>query len=579
MNREKKYRIVGARSIAPLFLFLFLIACNGGNTTTTDADLDADLDADMTDQSDQSDDIPDLPDVTVDDDLIETPEADLPDEDPVSSPIIVALSVTMNPNPAAPLVGVVTATTEPATRLRVTLESSEGSETIRYTQLSSEHRLPILGLLPGKIYTVTAAAETPNGSTKTHPKNFTLITPSLRLDFPDIQHINHRPEGREPGYILIVLGKAQGPVDDFGFHTVLFDIKGNIRWFYQSDGRQHGLQTLPNGNLLMQFSQRVLEVDMFGDSVGEWLVGSATGGPLAVTVAGGKRFHHSAIQTLNDTIIVLDDDTRMMENYPTSDTDPDAPKDTVLVRGDAVIEFNRDGIVLKQHYLLDILDPYRIGYLFIPGNQWSHANYALPIADDDSIVVSVRHQSCIAKFDRVTGDLRWILGNHEKWDKTFEPFLLAPIGIPFEWQWYQHNPKLTPDDTFLVFDNGNYRAMPFDPPLIAEENRSRAVEYRVDEVNMTVEQIWEWFPNEDPLVYTAELGDIHHLPQTGDVVVTFGSILEDTARKARIFEVTHTAPAEVLYELRVDDIVANEMGWIVTSSAFRSSLYPEGMIE
>ena len=43
-----------------------------------------------------------------------------------------------------------------------------------------------------------------------------------------------------------------------------------------------------------------------------------------------------------------------------------------------------------------------------------------------------------------------------------------------------------------MYDNGNYRARPFDRATLAPQNRSRVVEFAVDEQAMTVRQIYEY---------------------------------------------------------------------------------------
>ena len=53
----------------------------------------------------------------------------------------------------------------------------------------------------------------------------------------------------------------------------------------------------------------------------------------------------------------------------------------------------------------------------------------------------------------------------------------------------------TPGQELLVlFDNGNYKASPFDgnPTVPDDENFSRGVEYEIDEEAMEVRQVWEY---------------------------------------------------------------------------------------
>ena len=164
----------------------------------------------------------------------------------------------------------------------------------------------------------------------------------------------------------------------------------------------------------------------------------------------------------------------------------------------------------------------------------------------------------------------WILGTPENWDpEIFGEFLLNPTNDnEFFWQYHQHGAKITPNGNILLYDNGNFRASPFDPPL--EEEFSRAVEYKVDQETMEITQVWEYGQFASERIYTDFLGDSDFLPKTGNVLITFGGIRDperDPERAARIIEVTHTTPAEVVFDLSMEG-----------DNAYRSerisSLYP-----
>jgi hypothetical protein len=120
----------------------------------------------------------------------------------------------------------------------------------------------------------------------------------------------------------------------------------------------------------------------------------------------------------------------------------------------------------------------------------------------------------------------WILGPHANWSPEFQPFLLHPVNAPFLWQYHQHAPNITGDGTVLLFDNGNNRASPFDgnPLLPAKENFSRGVEYAIDEETMEIQQVWEYGENIAETIFAGFVGDADWLPQTGNVLMTFGAV-------------------------------------------------------
>ena len=202
-----------------------------------------------------------------------------------------------------------------------------------------------------------------------------------------------------------------------------------------------------------------------------------------------------------------------------------------------MVEFSpADGTIINQWSLLDLLDPYKIGYDSLGGfwnttfpeieggtRDWAHANAVIHDPSDDSIIVSLRHQDAVVKFSRQTGQIVWILGTHDNWDPVqFGSFLLNPVGDDFLFQYHQHAPEITEDGTIVLYDNGNYKATPFDPKLPATENFSRAVEYSIDEETKEVTQVWEFGQFDDPVRYAPFIGDADTQPLTGNVLITHG---------------------------------------------------------
>lgn len=59
---------------------------------------------------------------------------------------------------------------------------------------------------------------------------------------------------------------------------------------------------------------------------------------------------------------------------------------------------------------------------------WCHANAVSHDPRDDSLLVSLRHQDCIIKIDRRSGDLVWILGDPGNWRAPWSDSLLRPVG-------------------------------------------------------------------------------------------------------------------------------------------------------
>ena len=126
---------------------------------------------------------------------------------------------------------------------------------------------------------------------------------------------------------------------------------------------------------------------------------------------------------------------------------------------------------------------------------------------------------------RTSGELNWILGNHDGWNEQLAAKLLNPIG-ELEWPYHQHAAEVTNSGSVLIFDNGNYRAMPPEPALAAPESYSRAVEYLVDPQAMSVQQIWSYGPDQE-IFYSPFISEADPLPQTGNILITDGGRTRD----------------------------------------------------
>ena len=125
---------------------------------------------------------------------------------------------------------------------------------------------------------------------------------------------------------------------------------------------------------------------------------------------------------------------------------------------------------------------------------WIHMNSVEKFEDD--IIVSSNYQSAVVRNDW-QGNIRCILSDPRGWTAQWKKYLLNPIGDNFEFPCNQHAAEVLPDqdnnsDTvdIVLFDNGWSRNEVNDTPDAVEY--SRMVQYRINEKDMTVEQIWEY---------------------------------------------------------------------------------------
>ena len=316
---------------------------------------------------------------------------------------------------------------------------------------------------------------------------------------------------------------------------IALDPTGEVVWYYEADRRIAGIDRLSNGNMLFhQTDHRTIEVDMLGNTITEWYAADRPDGvpenPNAVPIANAQTIHHQPLETPTGTFMSFSANAREIENYYTSEYDPEAPHATALVMGDDVIEFDREGNQLWRWSTWDHLDPFRIGYElteaywhvrgFPEHLDWTHANGLEYDPRDDSIIINLRHQDALIKIDRASGDVVWILGEPTDWSEELQSKLLTPVGEPFRWLYHAHNPRLTDSGTIVLFDNGKFQARPFESYSEPEDTYSRVVEYEVNEENMTVRQVWASHDRVTPdNCYSYAMGDAHWLPETGNYFV------------------------------------------------------------
>jgi arylsulfate sulfotransferase len=513
------------------------------------------------------------------------------------TPVIENIEFDRNPSEAVPLAAnVVLETDRPTT---VVLEFEEGGRAWRVETglpFRTVHSVPILGMRPDRTHAIRVVVTDENGRTATS-EVFEVRTDSLPDIFPRLDVRVNQSDRMEFGVTMFSLayrpnGNAQR---DYGA-LVAVDEVGEVVWYYLADHRIGDARRLENGNLLyVSDAQRnIHEIDMLGRRIHSWHANSTSPGDIANGSIGvdTETFHHESFPTPAGNIMTLSREVRTYEDYPTSDSDPGAPKGLADLTGDVVVEFARNGETIREIHLLDILDPYRISYDSIgnvavapgtnPRHDWAHANAVISDASGRYAIVSLRHQDALVKIDMETGELVWILGDHTGWDSEWQDYLLVPQG-EILWPYHPHAPMITPQGTVLVFDNGNHRAQPFDEPMLVSESFSRAVEYRVDEDNMVVREVWSYGGEGDEKYFASFVGDADWMPQTGNVLATFGGLIFDSEGiptdrgggghyRSRIVEVAGDRPVEKVFELIIDEEAPE--GWQVYRAERLPGLYP-----
>jgi hypothetical protein len=511
--------------------------------------------------------------------------------------------IVQDPSGHAPLTALLTFTTDAPATATLVIESA-GRETITHTfagKPGTAHSLMVLGMVSNAKHTVHAELKDAGGvAAKTQV--FDIQTPPLPEEFPPLSVSTARPKRMEPGVTMIPLMRwppGAEPDAKFGL-LVAVNAQGEIVWYYKPDHQVFDPVALLDGNFayLSDRNAGVLyEVDMLGQVVRQW---HSSGIPKEVPATSipiaADTFHHTFEQMPNGDFLLLSTEVRHFDAFPSSETvapSPTAPADVI---GDIIMEAAPDGKIVRQFKLFDLINPMRIGFdslgtgfyqhayekvLKTPGKDWSHTNSVFYDPATDSAILSSRHLDFVYKINMKTGQLAWILGNHDDWTEAEQKLLLTPKGDHFAWQYHQHAAKLTPQGTILLFDNGNYRARPGQTRQTPEESYSRVVEFKVDEAAMTVEQVWSYGEAPADRFHSPFICDVDWLPKSGNVLVTDGGRVKDKDGKpsvnifaghhwVRIIELTHdTTPAKV-WEMVIDD---PRVGWAVFRAERVPSLY------
>ena len=168
-------------------------------------------------------------------------------------------------------------------------------------------------------------------------------------------------------------------------------------------------------------------------------------------------------------------------------------------------EIDKDKNVVFQWQSLDYIPVSDTYNPVAPAIEYFHPN-SLAYDRDGNILVSARNLCSIIKINRNTGEIIWTLGGKSN-DFTFIGENEANAPNYFS---YQHDIRVLPNGHITIFDNGRQHS----------PNYSRAVEYELDEVNMTCKLVWEH--RNTPDIYADIFGNFQRLPN-GNSFIGWGN--------------------------------------------------------
>lgn len=362
---------------------------------------------------------------------------------------------------------------------------------------------------------------------------------------------------------ILDAGPAGGALPfDIAPFTFVVDTQGEYRWWLEQDalyngkdvdinkrGYLMGIRETPRGTYTAVQGQHWYEFDMLGqvledhklprgfmDATHESLETPKGTVLLRVGKRNYKRDDGLHVHTIRDHIIEVDKSGRVLDVWDLNKI-LDPLRDSLLGALDAgAVCVNVDLKHAGQQAKLEPDTPYGDALGVGPGRNWAHVNSIAYDAKDDSIIISSRHQG-VAKIGR-DKQVKWILAPSKGWNEKLAPKLLKPVGhdgkpltcdengkcqnTDFDFAYTQHTAWLSSKGTLTVFDNGDGRGL--EQPALPTMKYSRFVEYKIDEKNMTVQQMWEYGKDRGYDFYSPITSVIEYQKDRGTMFGFSGSI-------------------------------------------------------
>jgi hypothetical protein len=165
--------------------------------------------------------------------------------------------------------------------------------------------------------------------------------------------------------------------------------------------------------------------------------------------------------------------------------------------------------------------------LTAPVIDYVHGN-ALDIDTDGNLLLSSRHLDEITKINRTTGQIVWRLGGENN------QFIFINDSRRFS---HQHCVRRIPNGNIILYDDGNLHT----------DQYSRAIEYDINEVNLTATLIWEYA--DSPQTFYGSQGSVQRLASGNTLIGWGGHPDENNYSAVSLTEVRSTGEKSFQLEL------------------------------
>ncbi|WP_295476861.1 aryl-sulfate sulfotransferase [Sutterella sp.] len=537
--------------------------------------------------------------------------------------------VVVNPYDIAPLTAVIRNGGEVLERAHVRVVPKKGGVEIAYdvgpVSLRTYGGIPVFGLYPEHLNEVEVSwrKRTASGPVE-KTETYRIWTPPVYLD-PSWTHgrpvktfetkvVKAAPEDLRGRLYLInnllpespkgsraVWNNPSGGALQWNNYpqNAVLDTTGEVRWYLEPSriydprslnraGIMMGFHQNPDGALSWGYGQRYVKYDLMGrgvfdrplpDGYADFSHAMAVGPDgryfLRVASADLKRPDGSHVHTVRDVVIEVDRDGRVLDEWRLFEIlDPNRSIVLKSIDQGAVclnVDLAQSGKTLSAEQIarLDARNAFGDISGTGAGRNWAHVNSVDYDPTDDSIIVSSRHQSAVIKIGR-DKRVKWILGAPNGWtgelkDKVLTPVDAAGRPIPcrigrcegrFDWTWTQHTGWKVKElsrpgvSVVTVFDNGDGRG--FSQPENPKDKYSRAVMYSIDEQKGTVEQLWEYGRERGHELYSAITSSVEYEADRDTLVVYWASIgVQEKTGVNPVLTEFRRGGAEPVFEMRI----------------------------
>ncbi|ASM35986.1 aryl-sulfate sulfotransferase [Campylobacter sputorum] len=486
--------------------------------------------------------------------------------------------VVVNPYDVAPLTAVIKNGGYNLKDVTVRIVPKKGGQEIKYKvapgELNTHGGIPVFGLYPDYVNTVEVEyTKIYKGKDEKIKEDYKIYAAPVFLDasgsrgqkgvlfdkievvkaptakFKDRLYFVNNFQPKTGKGTKVVWNNPMGGALEWNYNPQIFilDTTGEVRWYLEPSkiynlksafnaGVMMGFKQNDDGDITWGYGQRYAKYDIMGREIWnrELPAGyvdfshSMDDSPnghyfLRVGNANLKRLDGKNVRTVRDVIVEVDENGQVVDDWRLYEI-LDPYRDNVLkVLDQGAVCLNIDakagGQTLSEDDLaaMDTNDQFGDIVGSGPGRNWAHVNSVDHDAEDDSIIISSRHQNAIIKIGR-DKQVKWILGNPVGWKDKFKDKLLTPVDSKgkkiscgedgakcpgyenekggFDYTWTQHTAFKIDEKSkgniiyVSAFDNGDSRGM--DQPAIPTMKYSRAVIYKIDQKKMTVEQVWEY---------------------------------------------------------------------------------------